>query len=306
MAISVSSTDGAEHSVQVYTDISAEWASGDVTAGVKWETHLGGIITHEVQLSEPAPFEEANQQSRSGSAVYSAYNATGLTFQSGEDGVVRAAFIADGKLANSQDTAYRAVNDRWPVFAFAQDLGNVACQTDPLVFSIGHIRDPAAEYLLAGGVTQQRSSYFFTEFATFTDAIKYVQDDFAKVVDLSTKFDDDVKTEANEVSAEYAGLVELSLRQALGACELTVSKNDDGTFNKDDILFFMKEISSDGVGAGPSETTHADRLSRTEHEHGRRHLPRTLGLGFHPSRLLRCTGVAGTVVGQPGARQVPP
>ncbi|EJD43842.1 DUF1793-domain-containing protein [Auricularia subglabra TFB-10046 SS5] len=241
MSVTVESTDGEEHDVQVYTDISAEWASGDHNAPVKWETHLGAVVTHEVQLQEQAPFEEADQQSR-----YSALQATGLTFQTGADLDVRAAFIANGKLSNSQDKDFRAVNDRWPVFAFAKDLGSISCLSDPLVFSIGHVRDPVAKYILEGGALQERAPYFMTEFGSFTDVVKFVMDDFEKVTELSNKFDDDVKDEASKVSPEYSGLVELSLRQAFGACELTVSKNDDGSINKDDVLYFMKEISSDG------------------------------------------------------------
>ncbi|KZV92371.1 DUF1793-domain-containing protein [Exidia glandulosa HHB12029] len=246
MSISVASTDDNVHDVQVYTDISGEWAAGIATDPIKWETHLGAIVTHEVQLQKQEPFEEADQQSRSGSAVYSVSNSTGLTFQTGEDKVVRAAFVSNGKLSNAQDSEFRAASDRWPVFAFAKDLGSVSCQTDPLVFTIGHIRDPAAKYLLAGGATQDRSSYFFSELNSQDDVIKFVMDDFEKVTDLATKFDDQVKEDAAKVSPEYAGIVELSLRQAFGACELTISKNADGSFNKDDLLFFMKEISSDG------------------------------------------------------------
>lgn len=56
-------------------------------------------------------------------------------------------------------------------------------------------------------------------------------------------FDARVKQDANSISAGYVGLVELSIRQAFGAIEITVSKNDVG-YNVDDILVFMKGIRS--------------------------------------------------------------
>jgi hypothetical protein len=96
---------------------------------------------------------------------------SGTTFQTGQDVVVRAQFINNGKLANSQDTQFRAVSDRWPVFAFAQDLGNVQSATSPVVVAIGHVRDPAVEYIVANGARQNRSLFFWSQFATVKDAV---------------------------------------------------------------------------------------------------------------------------------------
>ena len=50
-------------------------------------------------------------------------------------------------------------------------------------------------------------------------------------------------SDAGAISSDYASIVALSVRQALGATELTVSKNADGSFNTNDILMFMKGIS---------------------------------------------------------------
>jgi hypothetical protein len=51
MAVSAASTDGATHSVQVYSDISAEWVSGDNSLVANWSTSTGSVITHQVQLA---------------------------------------------------------------------------------------------------------------------------------------------------------------------------------------------------------------------------------------------------------------
>lgn len=37
----------------------------------------------------------------------------GMTYQTGQDTVVRAQFIANGQLANTQDGNFRAVNNDW-------------------------------------------------------------------------------------------------------------------------------------------------------------------------------------------------
>lgn len=68
---------------------------------------------------------------------------------------MRAQFISNGTLQNTLDTNFRAINDNWPVFGFAKDLGNVTGATDAAVFSIGLVRDPAIrELLLTSQVAQ--------------------------------------------------------------------------------------------------------------------------------------------------------
>ena len=59
-------------------------------------------------------------------------------------------------------------------------------------------------------------------------------------------FDAKLQSDASAVSDAYAAICALSVRQAFGAVELTISKNEDGSWNTDDVLLFMKEISSDG------------------------------------------------------------
>lgn len=65
MALSVVPTDGCPHHVQVYSDISAEWASGDDNAPVDWATTTAcAVLTHRVQKSSSSQvvFGENNHQ----------------------------------------------------------------------------------------------------------------------------------------------------------------------------------------------------------------------------------------------------
>lgn len=77
---------------------------------------------------------------------------------------MRTQFINNGILANTFDTNFRAISDDWPVFAFAQDLGTVSGTSDTVVFTIGHVRDPAVEYIIAGGAYQARSLYAWSAY----------------------------------------------------------------------------------------------------------------------------------------------
>lgn len=66
MSLSVAATDGGSHSVQVYTDITAEWIAGDNTLNCTWSTELGdsSVVTHQVQLLNPSTFSEASDRTQ--------------------------------------------------------------------------------------------------------------------------------------------------------------------------------------------------------------------------------------------------
>ncbi|KAI0092706.1 DUF1793-domain-containing protein [Irpex rosettiformis] len=244
--VSAKATDGKAHSVQVYSDISAEWVTGDNSLTANWTTTVGDTIIHQTQLENQSAFSEKNDHIQQGSSYYAVTKTSTTTYQTGEDVVVRAQFINNGKLANTQDTQFRAVSDRWPVFAFAQDLGNIQAATNPVVVAIGHVRDPAIQYIVKGGVLQNRSLFFWSQFSSVNAAIASFLNDYSAALTRAKAFDAKVQSDALAISADYAAVAALSVRQAFGATELTVSKQSNGSFNSSDILMFMKEISSDG------------------------------------------------------------
>ncbi|CAL1700859.1 unnamed protein product [Somion occarium] len=246
LSVSASPNDGSPHSVQVYSDISAEWITGDNSLTATWNTTVGDIITHQVQLQTQTVFGEKNDHIQQGSAFYSTQNSTGATFQSGADIDVRSQFVSRGSLPNTQDTDFRAVQDRFPVFGLAHDLGTIASPSSPVVFSVGHVRDPAIQYIIANGALQERSVFFWTQFSTVQDAISSFLGSYNDALTRAKAFDDKVNNDASAISSDYASIVALSIRQAFGATEITVSKGSNGSFNTSDVLMFMKEISSDG------------------------------------------------------------
>ncbi|KAJ3931095.1 MAG: hypothetical protein NXY57DRAFT_941060 [Lentinula lateritia] len=247
MAISAASNDGGSHAVQIYSDISAEWISGNTSLAANWSTSTEDVLTHQIQLQNSAPFSEIDDRAQYGSAYYSTLNQSGITYQTGEDIIVRAQFINNGKLNNILDTNFRAISDDWPVFAYAHDLGTVSSDaTTPLVIGVGFVRDPALEYIVANGALQNRSSYFLNSFTSPSDAMASFLQDYDNALDRAYAFDAQVDSDASAISSDYAGLVSLSIRQLLGAIEITLSKNSDGSFNTSDVIVFLKEISSDG------------------------------------------------------------
>ncbi|KDQ29342.1 hypothetical protein PLEOSDRAFT_157064 [Pleurotus ostreatus PC15] len=246
MSLSAVSTDGRTHTVQLYSDISAEWVSGDNSLGATWSTTTGNTFVHQVQLANQVVYSERNDHIQQGSAYYATSNVAGTTFQTGADVTVRAQFLNNGRLPNTQDTNFRAIQDNWPVFAFAHDLGSVGSTAQSRVIALGHARDPAVQYIIANNGRQDRSLFFFGQFATARDALLSFLGDFNDALTRANAFDAQVNSDASKISSDYASIVALSIRQAFGATEITISKRADGSFNTDDVLVFMKEISSDG------------------------------------------------------------
>ena len=64
----------------------------------------------------------------------------------------------------------------------------------------------------------------------------------------SEAFDSSLLAAAQNISTEYGDLLALTVRQAMGALEITASKNSDGSLNTSDVLIFMKDMG--GVGSG--------------------------------------------------------
>ncbi|KAM5543283.1 hypothetical protein V8D89_003157 [Ganoderma adspersum] len=246
-AVSAVSNDGGAHEVQVYADITAEWITGNRSLTAKWATTTGDVLTHQIQLANQTDYVEINNRIQQGSAFHSTLNTTGATYQTGSDQTVRAQFAANGFLDNTEDSAFRAISDRWPVFAFAHDLGTVSQpRTPPVVYSVGLIRDPVAQYIILNNNTQARSSYFWTRFGKIDDAISTFLYDYPNALARSRAFDAQLKSDAGAISSDYAAIVALSIRQAFGGIEITVSKNHDGSFDSSNTLTFMKEISTYG------------------------------------------------------------
>lgn len=95
--------------------------------------------------------------------------------------------------------------------------------------------------------------------------VSFFVGDYMNALNSANAFDQQIQNDASKISADYAYIVALSIRQSLASMEITVSQNSDGSFNSSDVLVFMKgtpscallhtfrksyyssEISSDGV-----------------------------------------------------------
>ncbi|KAH9841230.1 DUF1793-domain-containing protein [Teratosphaeria destructans] len=296
----VSSIDGQEHDVQLYTDISAEWVSGDHSANAQWSygtiaesnesnqpsswcttcttpatpatatvygtktaidgwtsvahtyepedgylggfqpsrfdastttpvkatttphqptnNSTGGIAYHQVYRQQQLNFSETNQQADWGYWYYATDNIAALTYQSGEDATVRGNFLNNGYLPDTQDTNYRAIDNDYPVFGFAVNLGSVVRRRE-------RQRDVPCMW----------TNYFDNDLA----AVEYFYNDYSNGSEIATQLDQQIATDSIAAGGQdYLSITSLSVRQAFGALEYTNTPSNP--------YVFLKEISSDG------------------------------------------------------------
>ncbi|KAI4665545.1 uncharacterized protein J4E78_003007 [Alternaria triticimaculans] len=240
MNVEVSSLDGSQHDVQIYTDISAEWTSGDVAAVAEWSygTTSDGIGYHKIWKQNQQSLSEVNDRAEWGNWYYSTEAVEGLTYKSGADSEVRDAFDNDGSLNNAEDSEFRPINAEWPVFGYALNMGSVGSDVKSQLYTIGLCQDDAIQFLGADGLKNVPSlwkSYFQDDLA----ALSFFYKDYQESNRLSTELDDKISKDSKAAAGDdYAILTSLAARQAFGATQLV------GTQDKH--YLFLKEISSNG------------------------------------------------------------
>ena len=239
------SADGAQHSVSIYFDISAEWASGLESAFVNWKPEtiaLNGnssgtgstLSAWTIKPTHPTVFQQTGNFADWGTVLWATQSDNGLTVQSGQDSIVREQFLNRGILTNSDDTNQpRAINNNFPVFGFARSLGFVGTTaTKPFTLLIGRVRSPAINYL---GTSQP--SLWTKYFASYEAMLAFAYKDASSALTRANKLDTNLANASLAVGGpNYAALTALSLRQAFAATELTGTETNP--------YLFTEEISS--------------------------------------------------------------
>ncbi|KAK1076383.1 hypothetical protein LTR33_008993 [Friedmanniomyces endolithicus] len=235
LTVSASSINASQ--IQIYSDIDNTWAGQfDEDVQVGWGYTVTNDSTSAFTLTPggTATYSEYKNTAQWGSSVYCARpNNSTLTATVGGRDAVRARFAANGSLSGPWEWQFPGVT------AYAQDLGKVSKAGINVTFVVGYWRQSAINYL-----GDSRTAYFT---ATCRDPIcgcVHVLDDFQAADAEARRFDVAIAGKAESVAgANYSDIVTLSMRQAFGAMDLTISEDK---LDIDDPLAFVKEISSDG------------------------------------------------------------
>ncbi|KAH7100410.1 DUF1793-domain-containing protein [Auriculariales sp. MPI-PUGE-AT-0066] len=248
--VSARSTDGSRHTVEVYADISAEWVSGDAKNLAKWgfETGADGkSVSHRIQRQDEQVFNEINDHAEHGAMYFSTVMTPTLSYSQGEDVAQRTNFVTNGKLDGNADTEYRAIGDRWPVFAFADTLSPVEGDgkwSNPIVFSLGHFRDPVIQYVAKTGAPQQLAPYWLTVYKTPVEAISFFLNDYKNAVLSAESLNNKITQDAAKGVQQLRCGLEVLASSSSSAMEFAVPHKADGSLDSTDIMAFQKEISS--------------------------------------------------------------
>jgi hypothetical protein len=166
-------------------------------------------------------------------------------------------------LNNTVDAQFRAINDSWPFFAFAHDLGTIsttAASITPIVYAVGHVRDPLAQLLNIPNTNIQRGAYYLTRYNSISDVVGQPSASYVSRIYRAPhrslgssaitptlwlarkKFDDDLTSAAFAATPQdttYWDILALSVRQMFANIELTAGW-DGATHVSTDIMAFLK------------------------------------------------------------------
>ncbi|KAI0101780.1 glutaminase GtaA [Nemania sp. FL0031] len=236
--VGVHSLDGAKHDVQLYADVSGEWASGDPGAILEWDYGTSnGVAYHQFYRQSQTEISETRELPNWGNYYWSTANTAGLTYQIGSDVDVRGTFQSNGSLPNSKDTNFRAVNDNWPVFGFAKNLGSVSSKSVNTLFTIGVTQDDAIQLLGQGDGLTTYHSLWTDYFKSELEAVTFFYNDYKTAAGLATRLDSKIASDSIAAAGQdYATITSLAVRQVFGALQFTGTAKDP--------VVFLKEISS--------------------------------------------------------------
>ncbi|KZV70718.1 hypothetical protein PENSPDRAFT_685287 [Peniophora sp. CONT] len=256
VALEARATDGNAHDIQVYTDISAEWVTGDRTQNVTWSTNTTspGTLVHSVAAAKQTPYNEFKAQSTWGNIYYATERNVNVTFKTASDLNSRGYFTTNGVLDNAQNSTFRSINDEYPVFAFAHDLGSIQQTSSPLVWAVANVRDSdsagVADYTDLSQRTQRRSLYYRSQYTDDYALLSDFLSDYSNALNRSKALDDRLMQAATSFGGTaYADLLALATRQAYCGIEVTIGRNDDGSVNPSDLMVFYKDtgLPDDGI-----------------------------------------------------------
>jgi hypothetical protein len=150
-------------------------------------------------------------------------------------------------------------SDGWPAFAYAVDLGVISpgSQPDPVVWTIGLVRDPLLTY---PALSQNRTAFYWSQFSNISSVVRTSTHiasalnvnfpvqisaflaDFNDARQRNLGLDTQIMSAASNVSPEYTDIVSLVTRQLFASMDITIPKAQDGSLNTSDVKIFMKDM----------------------------------------------------------------
>lgn len=228
----VSGAQGSD--IQIYSDIDGRWTGREDRSVHDFKEHHG-LAAHLLSVEGAAKYAEASDMALWGEAILASRpsNLSTLSSLAGDPKTVRGQFLKDGELFGQESSwGYQSV------VALAHDLGRVTGGAS-VNFAVGYERKEAINYL-----GQAYTGYYRADYPTTHEALAFFMDDYEDALLESLNLDQEMVAFATATAGpKYADIVALSTRQAYGGIDLTISNS---SLDTEDVLAFIKELSSDG------------------------------------------------------------
>ncbi|KAJ7600907.1 hypothetical protein C8J56DRAFT_1019909 [Mycena floridula] len=240
LSVDFTSTDNTPHSIQLYSDTTAEWLSGQRSTDIVWNTTLTqqGVF-HQATPKTPQFMQETDDIAGD-STVYYAMRRTPETdpllvhWQTGSQADLHVSWT------DSSSTAFTRIDDSFPAFAISKDFGITSSSTSPAVWALGIVRDPVIQYQTASSGLQNRSSYFWSQYGSISDAIDDFLVDYDDASARASALDEKLLAAASSISLDYSDVIALGARQTLAGVDWTISRTSFG-WNMSDSKAFMRQ-----------------------------------------------------------------
>lgn len=220
LTVSVSNPTEVASSVQIAAGIDQTWTNQNGAAQLNF-TKTDSTQFFQFHNPDEILFTETNEAMATyGTVIWATTDDNATTHASGTTEDVLDGFVKIGAVSASEDHKYH------DLAALSKDIGLIPPkETRNVTFTVGFDRTDAFNYL--GDI---QTGYYRTRWPTIPEAVDFVLQDHENAALASQKFDRKVRDRSEAVSdmfgAQYADIIEASVRQTFGALELTVSNHE--------------------------------------------------------------------------------
>lgn len=229
----MSVSECSANTVQIFSSIDGRW-TGSVGNTARNFQQTDSTAVYSLIVENAAAYSEESDMATWGEVIFASRptSAAELSFSSGKWQDVASRFVETGTLAG---------NAPWMpegVLALSHDLGTVTNEQS-VNFAVGYARENAINYL-----EKAYTGYYRAQYPDTNQAVSYFLDDYKDALQESSVFDSEMARKAKAIAGrKYADIVTLSARQAFGGIDLTIPSD---TFDAEEVLGFIKELSSNG------------------------------------------------------------
>jgi Glutaminase A six helical-hairpin domain/Domain of unknown function (DUF5127)/Domain of unknown function (DUF4964) len=235
----VASNDGAKHEVQLYFEITPQWAVNEINQEVKLtKGKTGNLSFVKAGTTEQAILKRKGDNVRIdwGYVYLASIQSENSSVTMGNYFESKTAFTQNGALASGEDEMTTKMNESMTAMATVENLGEVSAKPSDGYIMIGYDDVESIQYF----GTNLKAWWTNNGTVSMNDALQAASTEHDAVMERCTTFDNQLWEETKNAGGKnYADLCVLAFRQSVAAHKLV--RDPEGN-----ILFLSKENFSNG------------------------------------------------------------